>query len=102
MPWRNDEESRARSNRLYGAHWRRARDACLRRAQWHCEIRTEVCIGAASQVDHIDGIDNDPQHQNLRAACDPCHKRITAQQGKGFRAGTRAPKDPPSSPRTAW
>jgi 5-methylcytosine-specific restriction endonuclease McrA len=102
MPWQNDPESRARSNRLYGAPWRKARDACLKRARWRCEIRTEgICIGAASQVDHIDGVDNDPQHKRLRAACAPCHARVTAQQGGGFRAAGSG-RDPAPQPRTAW
>ena len=105
MPgWRKTAEDRKRDSRVYGATWRRRRLECLRRANWRCEIRIEgVCIGAASQADHIDGADNDPQHRNLRAACDPCHKKVTAQQGQGFRAqGARVAKDPDPRPRTNW
>ena len=99
MPWQNDPEKRRRDSRVYGAAWRRAREVCLRRANWRCEIQIEgVCIGAASQVDHEFGAENDPQHQHLRAACDPCHKHVTARQGQGF----RTPRDPDPTPRTAW
>ena len=102
MPWHKAPEDRQRDARRYGATWRRARDAALRRARGRCEIRLEGCAGAASQVDHVDGVENDPRHKNLRAACDPCHKKITAQQGKGFRAGGTPPADPQPRPRTAW
>ena len=102
MPWQNTAETRARSNRLYGAAWRRARDAHMRAAHGRCEIRTQgICIGAATEVDHIDGIDADPRHQRLRAACKPCHAGITAQQGGGFRAAGSG-RDPAPSPRTRW
>jgi hypothetical protein len=103
MPWQNDPAKRKRDAQVYGPAWKRARDACLRAASWHCEIRTPgVCIGAASEADHIDGAENDPRHQRLRAACGPCHKRITAQQGGGYRSGNRTPPDPEPRPRTDW
>jgi 5-methylcytosine-specific restriction endonuclease McrA len=100
LPWDNSPEKRRQDSQRYGAEWRRKRLACLRAAKWHCEIRLEgVCIGAASEVDHIDGAENDPQHRNLRAACKPCHAKVTAQQGKGYR---KRSADPPCSPRTKW
>jgi 5-methylcytosine-specific restriction endonuclease McrA len=116
MPWRNDPDKRRRDSRVYGASWRRVRVACLRRANWRCEIRLAPdctckdpacrrfhgCIGAASQVDHVDGVENDPDHKHLRAACDPCHKKVTAQQGGGYRSQDRAAPDPEPRPRTAW
>jgi 5-methylcytosine-specific restriction endonuclease McrA len=102
MPWRNDPEKRRQDAQRYGAAWRRARDAQLRKANWRCEIRIQgVCIGAASEVDHVDGAENDPQHRNLRAACKPCHDKVTAQQGGGFRS-RRVPRDPDPRPRTEW
>jgi 5-methylcytosine-specific restriction endonuclease McrA len=97
MPWET-----ARKDPAYGtAAWRNARDACLRRVNWRCEIRIEgVCIGAASEADHIDQLANDPQHKRLRAACKPCHRAVTAQQGGGARGHQAA--DPAPQPRTAW
>ena len=95
MPWRPEDR---RQN--YDAEYRRKRDACLRRARWRCEIQLEgICIRAASQADHIDGIANDPHHDRLRAACEPCHKHVTARQGnKGKRGGA----DPQPTPKTRW
>ena len=99
MPWES-----ARKDPAYNtAEWRRARLACMRRAQWKCEIRLDCCIGAATQVDHVNGLDNDRGHQNLRAACAPCHAKVTARQGNDARRGSsRAPRDPAPTPRTAW
>lgn len=96
MPgWRN-----VRKDPAYGrSAWTRAREACLRRANWKCEIRLAGCQGAASQADHIDGLANDPQHRNLRAACKSCHGKVTADQGN---AAKRAQNDPQPRPRTNW
>jgi hypothetical protein len=100
VPWEN-----ARKDPAYNtAAWRRARNAAMKRAGWHCEIKLEgVCIGAATQVDHTLGLDNDRNHQHLRAACAPCHAKVTARQGNDARTGRgRAPRDPAPTPRTAW
>lgn len=102
MPWES-----ARKDPAYNtAEWRRARLACLKRANWKCEIRIQgVCIGAATQVDHVEGLDRDRQHRNLRAACAPCHAKVTAQQGNDARRGSggkRKPRNPDPTPRTAW
>jgi hypothetical protein len=100
MPWQPEDRRPEYST----AAWRRARLACLRAAQWKCQARLDGCVGAASQADHVDGIANDPQHRALRAVCAPCHRRITAQQGGGYRGSGRGdqPADPPPSPRTVW
>jgi 5-methylcytosine-specific restriction endonuclease McrA len=98
MPWDKTREDRRQDSQRYGAAWRKAREACLRAANWRCQIQLSGCAGAASQADHIDQAENDPNHQRLRAACKPCHAKITAQQGMGY----RAPKDPEPRPRTAW
>ena len=97
MPWET-----ARKDPAYGrSEWKRARLACLKRANWKCEIRIPgTCIGAASEADHAGQLANDPQHRNLRAACKPCHRAVTAQQGNAARKGTQA--DPQPQPRTAW
>lgn len=101
MPWEH-----ARKDPAYNkAAWRRARDKAMKRAGWKCEIKLPgICIGAATQVDHVDGLDSDRGHQNLRAACAPCHAKVTAQQGNDARRGRggRTPSDPAPTPRTAW
>ncbi len=94
MAWRpQDRQGR------YGADYRRKRDAAMRRAGWRCEIRIEgICITVASECDHVDGIAADPRHLHLRAACKPCHARVTARQGG---PGSRQP-DPQPRQVTAW
>lgn len=97
MPW-----SSARQDPAYGrAEWKAARLAALRRAQWRCEIRLEGCAGSASEVDHVDGIAQDPGHKNLRAACKPCHRKVSSKQGHSARWGSGT-GDPEHRPRTAW
>ncbi|MGH3220043.1 MAG: hypothetical protein ACRDPY_15285 [Streptosporangiaceae bacterium] len=101
MPWQKTDADRQRDARTYDAAYRGARDECLRRANWRCEIRlTGICIGAATQADHIDQAANDPGHQRLRAACTPCHRAVTATQGGGARNAQVT--DPQPQPRTAW
>lgn len=99
MPWES-----ARKDPAYNtAAWRRARNAAMKAANWKCQIRLPGCIGAATQVDHTVGLDNDRTHQHLRAACAPCHAKVTSQQGNDARRGRgRAPSDPAPTPRTAW
>ena len=105
MPWSNDRESRRKSDAAYNAQYRRNRTECLRRARWRCQLRIEgICIGAASQADHIVGVAEGGGHElsNLRAACRPCHAARTAQQGGGFRRGGGSRGDPECTPRTDW
>lgn len=98
MPWET-----ARKDPAYNtAEYKRARTACLRRANWRCEIKIPgVCTGAASQADHKDQLANDPQHRTLRAACTECHKIVTAQQAAAARTQKHR-GDPQPQPRTAW
>jgi len=72
--------------------------------RWRCELRLGgVCIGAASECDHVVAVADGGGHElsNLRAACSPCHKATTAQQGGGFRRGGGTREDPACQPRTA-
>jgi 5-methylcytosine-specific restriction endonuclease McrA len=97
MPW-----SSARKDPAYGsAEWKRARLACLRAARWRCQIRLPgVCIGTASEADHILGLARDPHHTQLRATCRPCHQQVTAKQASDAK---RRGSDPDfNSPRTKW
>lgn len=99
MAWRPQD----RQNPGYGtAEYKRKRLACLRRANWRCEIRIAgVCTGAASQADHIAGIANDPHHNALRAACEPCHKYVTARQGDKTKK-SKVAADPEPKPSTVF
>lgn len=102
MPWET-----ARKDPAYGtAAWKRARLECLRRARWRCELRLEGCTGAAAEADHEYGLENDPQHRHLKAACRTCHRKKTAQQGNAAKAarngGGKAPADPPPTSRIIW
>ncbi len=93
MPWAGYPPSR---NPAYGTpEWKTARTRCLRSANWRCELRIEgVCIGTATEADHIDGLANDPHHQRLQAACKPCHHHKTAREG----AAARVSSDPDPIP----
>src|SRR5215469_5428026 len=96
MPWRGYPSSPA-----YGTPaWKRARLAALRRAKWRCELRLDGCQGAASEVDHVFGLEADPTHQHLRAVCKSCHGKRTAEQGHEARRGKR--NDPQPSSRIIW
>lgn len=83
--------------------WKKARTACLQRANWRCEIKLDVCIGRATEADHIYGLANDRDHQHLRAACSPCHGKVTGRQGRAAQTGQASqPADPEPRPRTQW
>ncbi len=103
MPWASrDREAKRKADARYNAEYRRKREACLRAARWRCQIQLPgICIGSASEADHIDGVDADPHHDRLRAACCPCHRARTAQQGGGFRRSGGTREDPACQPRTA-
>jgi len=81
MPWQT-----ARKDPAYGtAEWRRARIACLQRANWRCEARLDGCQGTAAEADHILGLASDPGHTRLRAVCRSCHGKISSRQGHDAR-----------------
>jgi hypothetical protein len=89
------------SNPAYNTQaWKRARAAALRRAGNRCELGLDGCTYRATEVDHVNGIDNDPNHTNLRAACTSCHRKVTAKQGAAARR--RKSADPECTPRTWW
>ena len=67
----------------YGSGWAKIARQVLERDSFRCQLRYDVCVGRASQVDHIvqpeAGGTSDPS--NLRAVCRPCHARRTGRQG---------------------
>ena len=90
----------ARKDPAYGsAAWKRARAACLRRANWRCELGLEGCQGTATEADHVLGLAADPGHTALRAVCKSCHMKRTAQQAN---AASRRHSEPSFVPRTRW
>jgi 5-methylcytosine-specific restriction enzyme A len=68
----------------YSSGWQAIRKKVLERDGYRCQLRYAViCIGRASQVDHIvqpeaGGTD---ALENLRAVCRRCHARRTGRQG---------------------
>jgi len=105
MPWPTDRESKRRSDATYSdPEYQRNRRTCLENARHRCEIRIEgVCTHRATQVDHIIPVSQGGTHAlaNLRASCQPCHRKVTAQQGGGYR-NRAASQDPDPRPGTVW
>lgn len=61
--------------------WHRIRGHVLKRDGRQCQLRIPgLCIGTATDVDHINGRDRHVP-ENLRAACRPCHLRRSGEQG---------------------
>lgn len=56
--------------------WRQTRTLILRRDGYRCQVNSDRCTGAATEVDHIlpkaRGGDDSPS--NLRAACRACNR----------------------------
>ena len=73
-----------------GRGWQRARANVLRRDEYRCKAGVlGICIGHATQVDHVQSLAslgiprshpaaNDPS--NLRAICAPCHEFKTERE----------------------
>ena len=68
----------------YGSGWATIRQRALERDGFQCQLRYPgICLGRASQVDHIvqPEAGGDNSLENLRAVCRQCHARRTGQQG---------------------
>ncbi len=68
-----------------GPEFFRNRARVLRRDGRMCQLRDPMCIGVATEVDHV-GDRMDHREANLRAACKPCHQNRSSGQG-GAAAG---------------
>ena len=101
MPWTKTAESRRQDAQRYGPAWRQARKRQLERDGYRCQRQLNGCLGRASQVNHVIGAEADPGHRHLRSVCEPCHRKVTAQQGGGAR-GRRANADPKPRQCTLW
>ena len=79
--WPTDRRTR-RTTTTQHAAW--SRDV-LKRARGQCEIRyAGICIGRATQADHIKavalgGAEFDPR--NGQGACEPCHRAKSSDEG---------------------
>jgi 5-methylcytosine-specific restriction endonuclease McrA len=92
----------ARQDPAYGtAAWKRARAACLKRAEHRCELGLDGCQGTATEADHVLGLAADPGHTNLRAVCRSCHLKRTAEQANTS-GRRRRRREPSFVPRTQW
>jgi 5-methylcytosine-specific restriction enzyme A len=61
--------------------WHKLQPRILRRDNHQCQLRYDVCIGKATEVDHIHGPDDDSD-ANLQAACPPCHRVKTSREAR--------------------
>lgn len=78
--------------------WPHIRRRILARDRYRCRIQLPgVCVGVATDVDHI-GADTDHDDSNLRAACTPCHRRRSAEQGGAARRARAAARHRPAEP----
>lgn len=66
------------------AGWRKARKHTLERDHYECQLHYDVCIGYATEVDHITNLAAQGQsrdtttHDDLQAVCKPCHQVKTS------------------------
>jgi 5-methylcytosine-specific restriction enzyme A len=76
------------------ANWEsQIRPAVLARDGYRCQIRySDVCVGAATDADHIERGD-DHRMENLQAACGPCHQRKSSQEGAAARPRLHRPPE---------
>jgi 5-methylcytosine-specific restriction protein A len=94
-------DSRRRTHRA-GTGWdeQAAARRILARDGHRCYLRSPVCIGHATEVDHIrplgqGGTDTD---DNKAAICVPCHRAKTAREASAGRAGRTRHRPPEPHP----
>lgn len=96
MAWSRASRSE-RATRL-PSDWPARRKRVLARDRHACQLRIAgVCVGRATDVDHIEQND-DHSDANLRAACSPCHARRSSQQGTAARQRIASQRFRPSDP----
>lgn len=89
VPW----EGSTRRETLPANWYTEIRPAVLERDKYRCRIGFEgLCVVDANQVDHI-GDRDDHRLEMLRAACEPCHRRRSSQQGRAARVSERRPPE---------
>jgi 5-methylcytosine-specific restriction protein A len=67
----------------YSGDWPQRVRAVLKRDGYVCQLHYDICVGRASQVDHIvqPEAGGTGDLSNLRAVCVKCHARRTGRQG---------------------
>lgn len=68
----------------------------LSRDRWLCQINGPGCIGAATDVDHINRGD-DHSRENLRAVCSRCHNKKSSAEGNARKAQLKAQRRRPTA-----
>lgn len=81
-----DDDRGTASQRGYGAHWRKVRDAILRR---YPLCQAEGCTQAATVVHHRDEDPGNNAADNLMAMCRACHERHHGRQAQGGGGGSK-------------
>lgn len=105
--WQRAGKPTASATVTRGYAWQRLRRQVLRRDGYECQIRLPGCFEEADQVDKIVPASVDPSlaldEDNCRAACGPCHRKVTARQAaeasrqaRQRRSGKRPPRVHPS------
>lgn len=77
--WKRTDPS---AKHRYGAAWRDRRARVLRESP-NCELCGKPATDVDHRVAHADGGSDD--RSNLRALCNPCHKKVTAEQNRARR-----------------
>lgn len=79
------------------AGWRKARKQALERDHYECQLDYDVCIGYATEVDHITNLaalgrsrDTAVHVDDLQAVCKPCHQVKTSREAAAGRRRHRA------------
>lgn len=86
--WRNS----TRRARLPANWYSEIQPTVLARDGRRCQLRFDVCVGEATQVDHKRRGD-DHSLGNLQAVCRPCHARKSSAEGAAARPPLRRPPE---------
>jgi len=78
------------ADRGYDSHWRRLRNAFIKRNPFCVHCYAKGMVTQATVVDHVTPHRGDPalrlDWENLQSLCTSCHARKTKQEGPGYRA----------------
>lgn len=74
--------------------WRVVRAQVLKRDQYRCQLKLDVCTTIAECVHHLRGKRHGDDPEWLVAACNACNLKIGDPE--------RVTKDPPMRPRMKW
>ena len=65
-----------RMRHLNSKSWRAKRELVLERANYKCQVKSEVCLGDKFQVHHLtyDRLGKEDVERDLILACERCHE----------------------------